>query len=520
MRRRDVLAGGALAAALRASPLLPASGNEPGISHSFPDLRTTREGPDVVRGVFHFALGDLFSNIRMYKSGVLEQDCPCLCAGADYGDPWTRDAAINTWNGAGLVFPEVAKYTLLSSLGASAEGPAILGQYWDKIIWTLGAWHYYLYTGDRAFLKLAFDASRNTLGALERDEFDSVCGLFRGAAVYGDGVSAYPALYTNTGKYEGGEWVSTITKWVSQNPSLRVHPGFGLPMHALSTNCVYYAVYRTLPLMARELNAAADAAWDLRAANLRTAINRQFWDGGANSYRYLIDPNGNSACQEGLGVAFALLFGIANQEQREAIFRAAYISPAGIPCLWPPFERYVNQTRTSYGRHSGTVWPFIQGFWGHAAALAGQPTFFAHELNTLTAHAWRDKQFVEVYHPDSGLPYGGIQESNTEPWHEWKSCDRQSWSASGYLRLILMGLFGMRFDVDGIRFRPCVPAGCASVRLRGLRYREAELDIDVNGSGWRASSCRVNGVSRPEGLVPASARGTQCIEIELAGPSA
>src|SRR5215470_8645170 len=144
----------------------------------------------------------------------------------------------------------------------------------------------------------------------------------------------------------------------------------------------------------------------------------------------------------GHGPAFALLFQVANREQRAAIYRNTHISSAGIPCLYPSFERYVNPERTSYGRHSGTVWPHIEAFWGHAAARDGQMEIFANELDQLTAHAWRDKQFVEVYHPDTGLPYGGIQESNSDPfWQPWPVFNRQSWSASGYVRLILLGMF-------------------------------------------------------------------------------
>src|SRR5260370_26127131 len=49
-----------------------------------------------VRSAFHFALGDLFSNIREYKAGLIKNEQACLCAGADYKDPWTRDAAIRS----------------------------------------------------------------------------------------------------------------------------------------------------------------------------------------------------------------------------------------------------------------------------------------------------------------------------------------------------------------------------------------------------------------------------------------
>lgn len=518
MRRRDLLKSGFYAATAAASPRPPAAGRAPVSSHPdiCPDLRTSEADEDRIASVFHFALGDLFSNIRYYKSGLLKTEQPVLCAGADYQDPWTRDAAINTWNGFGLLFPEIAKSTLLSCLQPAEPGAVIGGQYWDKIIWALGAWNYYLYTGDREFLSLAFEASRKTMRQLEGEEFDSRLGLYRGPAVYGDGVSAYPPLYAKTGVYTGGEWVSTITKWVAENPELRAPHGFGLPMHALSTNCLYRAAYLTLAEMARELKLRADPSWLASADQLRSAINREFWMEERGTYRYLVDPNGNCDRQEGMGLAFALLFDVPNSEQRAAIYRNTYISSAGIPCLYPSFERYVNAERTSYGRHSGTVWPPIEAFWGQAAALDGQIEIFANELNQLTAHAWRDKQFVEVYHPDTGLAYGGIQESNSDPfWQPWPVCNRQSWSASGYVRLILMGMFGARFYPGGVGFRPLMPSPSGWAELKGLRYREATLDIRITGRGTRVSEFRVNGVLRPHPFLAASARGRQKIEMQM-----
>jgi len=167
--------------------------------------------------------------------------------------------------------------------------------------------------------------------------------------------------------------------------------------------------------MAHELNTPLNKSWAIKAEKLRSAINREFWNPESQSYRHLVDPNVNSEHQEGLGLAFALLFDVPSADPRAAVYKNVHVSAAGIPCLYPSFERYVNPERTSYGRHSGTVWPHIQAFWGQAAARDGQMQLFANELDKLTAHVWRDKQFVEVYHPDTGLPYGGIQESNEDP---------------------------------------------------------------------------------------------------------
>jgi glycogen debranching enzyme len=287
-------------------------------------------------------------------------------------------------------------------------------------------------------------------------------------------------------------------------------------MHALSTNCLYYAAYLTLSDMAGELSVPQDPTWPRKAHRLRAAINREFWNADRGSYRYLIDPNGDSDRQEGMGLSFALLFDVPDAEQRTAIYQNTYISQAGVPCLYPAFERYVNPEHTSYGRHSGTVWPHVQGFWGQAAARDGHSEIFLHELNQLTAHVWRDKQFVEVYHPDTGLPYGGIQESNADPfWQEWPICNRQSWSASAYLRLILMGLFGASFHPDGIRFQPCMAIDSEWAELTGVVYRNAKLDIKLSGRGHRIKEYRLNGRSQQKAFFPSSARGKQRIEIEM-----
>ena len=60
-------------------------------------------------------------------------------AGLDYPTPWTRDAAINTLFAAAEMMPDIAKNTLLSVLETRDGEPCISGQYWDRIIWALGA---------------------------------------------------------------------------------------------------------------------------------------------------------------------------------------------------------------------------------------------------------------------------------------------------------------------------------------------------------------------------------------------
>ena len=137
-----------------------------------PYLKTVY-GP--ISRAFRMALGDLVGNIVPFKDGLLDRESLVMMAGMDYVTPWTRDASINTWNGAGLLFPDVTRNTLLSVLGESDGELRITGEYWDAIIWAVGAWWQYLYTGDLDFLRIAYDSVKNSLSFFEETEFSPDC---------------------------------------------------------------------------------------------------------------------------------------------------------------------------------------------------------------------------------------------------------------------------------------------------------------------------------------------------------
>jgi glycogen debranching enzyme len=460
-----------------------------------------------VNEAYRIAIGDLMGNISLFKDGLLERPAPVILAGLHYDTPWTRDAAINSWNGGSLVVPDVARDTLLSVLGHSENQTRIDGQYWDRVIWATGAWHHYLYTGDKKFLAIACEATTNTLAQHERDEFDPEDGLFRGPG-WSDGVAGYPDQYADC----GGS--SSILDWPAKNPDQIAKRGFGITMKAISTNCLYYNAYVSVEKMAKELNRPADPQWAVKAANLKKAINAHFWNEEKGNYRYLVGPRGNCDHQEGLGSAYAMLFGVADAKQVNAIFVSQHIAPAGIPCGWPNFPRYESQDGKSFGRHIGTVWPQIQGFWADAVARAGKTDVFAHELFALAKHACRDKQFVEIYHPLTGEIYGGLQE-NGRGITLWNATCRQTWSATAYLRMIYLGLVGMRFDTDGLRFQPCVPRGISSVELKNVHYRDMILDIALEGTGTAVKEILVNDAKSPDGFLPAADKGQKRIQIKF-----
>jgi glycogen debranching enzyme len=487
------------------APAVPTVAGTPAASAA----KLTTDAPKIDRA-FAIALRDIAGNIHPYRAGLLEEASPALMAGGGYNEPWTRDAAINTWNGAGLLWPEVARNTLESVLERRDGKIYIGGQYWDAVLWAAGAWNYYLYTGDRAFLRTAFEATQNTLAAREADEFDAAEGLFRGPAVYGDGVAAYPDRY---GEHAGGS--SAIMDWPKNNPGRASHPGYGLPMFTLSTNCAYLRAYDLLGRMAAALGQRPNPVWKGKASLLWFAINRRFWKPELGRYATLIDPWGTDDRQEAIGLAFSVLFGAADRARRESIFRNVQLTPAGMPCLWPTYERYARLG--GFGRHSGTVWPHAEAFWADAAARAGHADLFAYDLTRMADRAVRDGQFYELYNPITGEPYGGLQEAGTRGVVLWDSQPHQTWSATGFVRLVLFDLAGMRFDERGIAFEPMLPDDLDKVDLMGIPYRDATLDIHITGSGSHIVRMTINGQPSADHRVGSTASGRVVVAITLAG---
>lgn len=457
---------------------------------------------------FRIAVGDLTGNIIPFRDGLLKEKKDVVIAGMDYVTPWTRDAAINTWNGAGLLFPEVTRNTLLSVLDEFDGEIRIAGEYWDAVIWAVGAWWQYLYTGDGDFLKTALSAVKNSLAFWEKTEFTQELNLFRGGACYGDGVSAYPDIYTRT---EGN--MAGIIFWPPVNQEKAVRPGKGLPMHVLSTNCLYYEAYEIMGRMAAELGLPAEQSWSIKAGNIKRTINKELWNEEAGRYDYFLDKFGGCNYQEGIGQSFSILFGIAGKDKSDRMFENVYVSPAGIPCVWPSFKRYETSDAMGYGRHSGTVWPHIQGFWAHAAAMCRKEEIFRHELDRLVENVSRDSHFAELYHPVTGEMYGGRQEAPEDGIIEWKCSVRQTWSATAFMRMIMMGLAGMNFGAEGIEFKPFMVEGYDRLELSGLHYRNMILNISIKGTGTRVNAFRVNG--EVSGLCRISAQNRGNIEISI-----
>ena len=424
-----------------------------------------------------------------------------LAAGADYGGEWTRDIAINTWNGVSLLRPQVAKRSLWS---VTINKDTVGHQYWDKIIWTIAAWHHFLVTGDREFLAQAYVCSVNTMNQLEHTTFDANYGLFMGPSVFNDGIAGYPRPIFDTLNYSSGVLDHKNSKSIK----------------CLSTNCVYYGAYLALSKMSIALHKDKKVTADYlqKAKSLKKNIIKYLYDKDNNSFYYLIDQNGKvHKYQEALGISFAVIFGVIDGEKATQLIRQAVVSKYGITSIYPDFSRY---SREKPGRHNNLIWPMVNGFFAEASLVAGDDSSFTKELFGLTHLALDEDKgnydFREIYNPNTGEPDGGWQ-ANGSPNRDfhWASCKLQTWSATAYISMVLHGLFGLRFCEQSLSFSPFLPSSIHFIEMKGLKYRHCILDISIKGNGKSIKIFSLDGKQQANHSINSVLSGKHNIFIEL-----
>ena len=411
-------------------------------------------------------------------------------AGAGYGGEWTRDAAINCWNAASLLRPSAAEATLWS---VTKQRQTIGHQYWDKIIWTLAAWNHYLVTGDEAFLRQSYACAALTMSELEDSCFDNKYQLFMGPAVFQDGIAGYD------------EPIYDPQKW---DDSFVLHHPNSSTIKCLSTNLIYLQSYRTLAQMADALGDTAAPRYSHSAANLKESLLSHFYNPSTGRLYYLIDHRGiPHSYQEGLGVAFALLFDLLPPESSSRLVDSTFTSPFGIPCVYPSFPR---NSPDKPGRHNMMIWPHVNMLFASGCAHQGYAGPFYFELNSLANLAMRydGGNFYEIYTLE-GEPSGGWQCGAL-----WGKKSHQTWCATGFIRLVVNHIFGLTPTLSGLELHPMGMNDGNSCRLSGIPYRNAMLDITIIGHGNTIGNCHING-RKSAPFIPANATGSIQVEIQL-----
>jgi hypothetical protein len=437
---------------------------------AFPELRSPSR---LVDALYRMSLEELQQLVR--EDGALS-------AGAKWPGVWTRDVSYSSVLALAILAPDAVKRSLLAKVdsGGRIIQDTGTGGSWpvstDRMTWALAAWELYAVTGDRDWLRRAYDVIRRSAEADLHAIVDPQTGLAAGETSFMDWrEQSYP-------------------RWMEPTDIAR--------SAAVGTNVVHYATWRILADMAAALGEPG-TRWSRTADGLRTAINAHLWQPGLGwyaSFRYGRAFPSLTPRSDALGEALAILYGVADSARGARVSARTPVVAFGAPTFWP----YIPDM-TKY--HNAALWPFVNAYWTWAAAEAGNTAAVEHGLASIYRPAALFLTNKENMVARTGHFDGTVLNS-----------DRQLWSVAGNLATQYRVLFGMRFRPDRLDFEPMVPPAYAGERtLSNLRYRGAVLTVTVRGSGDGVASARLDGRPVARAEVPATLTGTHTLEIEMNG---
>ncbi|HEX2203163.1 MAG TPA: hypothetical protein VHG91_07685 [Longimicrobium sp.] len=427
-------------------------------------------------------LVDALHRMSLEELTQLVREDGALSAGAKWPGVWTRDVAYASVLALAVAAPDAVRKSLEAKVdsGGRIIQDTGTGGSWpvstDRMTWALAAWELYAVTGDRGWLRRAYDVIARSAEADLHAALDAETGLVMGETSFMDWrEQSYP-------------------RWMEPRDIAR--------SAALGTNVVHHATYRILADMADALGEPSER-WTRVAEGIRTAIDAHLWQperGGYAAFRYGRVFPSLAPRADALGQALATIYGVASPERQAVVSARAPLVAFGAPVFWP----YIPEI-PSY--HNAALWPFVSAYWTWAAAEAGNTAAVEHGLASLLRPAAlfltnKENMVASTGHFDG-------TELNS---------DRQLWSVAGNLAASYRVLFGMRFLPDRLAFRPRVPPAYAGERtLSNLRYRGAILTVTVRGHGDGVASVRIDGQPAERAEFPAALTGEHTVEIEMNG---
>ena len=208
---------------------------------------------------------------------------------------------------------------------------------------------------------------------------------------------------------------------------------------------------------------------------------------------------------EGLGISLALLDFDDDDKRCQTILKSTHVTELGLTCLWPQFKytEAFMEWRIPRHYHNGRLWPFVQGYWAMAAAHHKRVDLLSDAIKALTTLSQQGNTFAEFYELNATFP---------------AERRRQLWSATGYLSMIYHGVFGIRLELEGIRFSPMKPKDLFqsdTIHLNGLKYRGMVLNIHLHGHGTIIKSFELDHQIQRDAFIKSDRVGVIDVDISL-----
>ena len=437
-----------------------------------PDQPRLRTGNALFDGLFALAIEesieDSVAEITDAQFGE-GRPIPCHCfeTGAKWHYVWTRDVSYAVDLGLAYLDPARARDSLLfkqSGLrgddgGSTPAGPRLVAQdtgsggSWpvstDRVVWihaamaVLGA----LPDADAAaFEPVLRRIARDTLEQDREYAFDARAGLYRGETSFLDWrEQTYPA------------WTRDDTRYIAASFSL-------------STNVLHYVALRDAAALERRAGDAQAVVFGHQADELRRRIDARFWQPSAGLYASYLGPDlAPAAAHDLLGLALAIVHGVADEPRARTILARYPQTAAGPPVVWPEQPEIAIY-------HNRAVWPFVTAYALEAARRARDParmTAFAESLIRGAALALSNMENFEFLTLETAFEDGPLSGPVI-------NSPRQLWSVAGYAGAVIRGLFGVTLAAGGVDVAPVLP-GPLATRLFGPHAEIALEQLAVRG---------------------------------------
>lgn len=408
-----------------------------------------------------------------------------LRTGKEWAGVWTRDVSYSIILSMAVLQPKVAQYSLLRKVknGVVIQDTGTGGAYpvsTDRMIWAVAAWEIYKVTGERKWLQTIYPIIKKSLEDDLKNAFDPVTGLVKGE--------------------------SSFLDWREQTYPTWMEPADIYESECLGTNAVHYQAHNVLALMAVEMKdeATADSHRKI-AAKIKNGINSFLWLPDKSYYAQFLYGRiykTVSPRAEALGEALTVLFDIADPARQKMIVAGTPVNDFGIPCIYPQIPGIPPY-------HNNGIWPFVQSYWSMACAKAGNETALVQSLAAIYRPTSLFLTNKENFVAENG-DFVGTQINS----------DNMLWSLSGNISMVYKVLFGMEYTTDGLAFHPFVPEVLKGKHvIRNYRFRNAILDLEINGFGNKVASVLLDGQPLA-GNLPYSVSGKHAIVVTLSNEKA
>jgi hypothetical protein len=409
-----------------------------------------------------------------------------LRTGKEWAGVWTRDVSYSIILAMAHLQPQVSKISLMrkvDTLGRIIQDTGTGGAWpvsTDRMIWAVAAYEIYKVTGDSLWLETIYPIIHRSVDDDLLTVFNPQTGLMKGESSFLDWrEQEYP------------RWMQPADIFQSEN---------------LGTNAVHYEAISVLAKICSLLGNLDEALrYEDIARQIAAGINNHLWMEDRGYYgQYLYGRNSMilSPRSETLGEALCILFGIAPEERATRITASVPNQTYGTSCFFP-------QIPDIPPYHNDAIWPFVQAYWMWASAETGNEKGVLHSIGSIYRAAALFLTNYENMVVENGDWFGTqINSSN------------MLWSLSGNLSIVYHLLFGIRFEENGLRFKPFVPQTMEGKRsLGGFRYRNAVLDIEMEGYGNKIHSVSLDGKKLDDPFIPADLTGKHTLRLVLRSKS-